>query len=106
MPLTRSFKETLAARAKRDRAFRKALLTEGVNLLVEGDLQTAKGVLRDYINATIGFDALSDAVDIPPKSLMRMFSTDGNPTASNLLVVLAHLQHAEGVSLKVRVSAA
>ena len=105
MPLTRSFKETLAARAKRDRAFRKALLTEGVNLLVEGDLQTAKGVLRDYINATIGFESLAEAVDIPPKSLMRMFSAAGNPQASNLLAVLAYLQEAEGVALKVRTSA-
>jgi hypothetical protein len=56
MPLTRSFKETVQARVRRDPAFRPALLTEGVEALLAGDLDTGKAVLRDYINATIGFE--------------------------------------------------
>jgi hypothetical protein len=38
-------------------------------------------ILRDYINATVGFAGLADATHIPPKSLMRMFSPAGNPRA-------------------------
>ena len=59
MPLTRSFRKTVLARAESDAAFRDGLLTEGVQALVSGDLETGKAVLRDYINATIGFDHLA-----------------------------------------------
>ena len=58
MSLTRHFKETIQARIKRDPAFREALLKEGVECLLSGDVETGKAILRDYINATLGFEAL------------------------------------------------
>jgi hypothetical protein len=69
MTLTRSFKETVIARIGRDTAFRDALLREGVECLLSGDVDTGKAVLRDYINATIGFEHLSEVTNTPPKSL-------------------------------------
>lgn len=102
MALTRSFKETVMARVASDPAFGQALLTEGLNALFEGDLDTGKAVLRDYINATIGFEALAEATGTPPKSLMRMFGPRGNPSASNLFAVIQQLQRASGVTLQVR----
>lgn len=103
MTLTRSFKETVQARAKKDRAFRAALLSEGVEALLQGEVQAGKLVLRDYINATIGFADLAERSGIPEKSLMRMFSASGNPQAANLFAVIACLQEAENVALEVRV---
>jgi DNA-binding phage protein len=102
MTLTRSFRDTVKARVDRDPAFKEALLTEGLNTLLEGDLETGKAVLRDYINATIGFAALAEATGTPAKSLMRMFSTRGNPSASNLFTVIGHLQRVSGVAREVR----
>ena len=102
MALTRDFKETVQARASRDPAFRQALLQEAVTAMLEGDLATGKAILRDYINATIGFEALGRATGTPPKSLMRMFGPRGNPQASNLFAVLGHLQKAGGFHLEVR----
>lgn len=102
MTLTRSFKETVKARVERDEAFREALLREGVECLLGGDIDTGKAVLRDYINATIGFESLSEATNTPTKSLMRMFSPKGNPQANNLFSVIAHLQTQTGVQLEVR----
>ena len=61
MPLTRDFKETIQERARRDAAFREALLKEAVDALFSGDVETGKIVLRDYINATVGFDKLATA---------------------------------------------
>ena len=55
MPLTREFKETVQTRLRADRKYRKELLKEGVECLLAGDLETGKAILRDYINATIGF---------------------------------------------------
>lgn len=102
MPLTRSFKETIKTRAATDSAFRVALLTEAVDLLLSGDVATGKGVLRDYINATVGFEDLADEVGTPSKSLMRMFSAKGNPRAENLFSVISRLQQLTGVHLAVR----
>jgi len=70
---------TVQARAQRDPAFRKALLQEGVECLLADDIETGKAVLRDYINATIGFEELSRVFDKSSKSLMRMFGPKGNP---------------------------
>jgi len=71
LALTRHFKETVAARAGRDPAFREALLREGVEALLAGDVGTGKAVLRDYINATIGFEALAGATAAAPKGGRR-----------------------------------
>lgn len=102
MSLTRSFKETVQARVARDPAFKRALLTEGVNALLEGDVATGKAVLRDYINATVGFEALAEATGTPSKSLMRMFGPGGNPNANNLFAVIGCLQQSSGITLEVR----
>ena len=104
MPLTRSFNETVRARAARDPAFRAALFDEAINGLFAGDADTAKAALRAYINATIGFAALAKATGTPPKSLMRMFGPRGNPTAANLFGAINALQKKTGVRLKVRVT--
>ena len=101
MALTKSFKDTVKARAERDPAFREALLAEAVELFLGGEVDMGKVVLRDYINATIGFERLAGEVGLPAKSLMRMFGPDGNPRASNLFTVLNHLQKTAGLHLEV-----
>jgi|TARA_B100001964_G_C13864813_1_gene436066 hypothetical protein len=102
MVLTRDFKETIQARIKHDPDFREELLKEGVDCLLSGDVDTGKAVLRDYINATVGFDELSTITHKSPKSLMRMFGPAGNPQARNLFEIIGHLQEREGVHLMVR----
>jgi DNA-binding phage protein len=102
MSLTRDFKLTIRARVERDPKFRTELLREGLESMLNGDITTAKTVLRDYINATVGFTELGNATRIPPKSLMRMLGPTGNPRASNLLEVVSFLQHREGVHFRVQ----
>ena len=102
MALTRDFRETIQARVKRDPAFRKALLREGVESLLSGDVETGKTVLRDFINATVGFTKLAKVTHHSPKSLMRMLGPTGNPHARNLFAIVAYLQRSEGVRFEVR----
>jgi DNA-binding phage protein len=106
VPLTREFKETVQARIKRDRKYRKELLREGVECLLAGDLDTGKAILRDYINATIGFEELSRLTKLPSKSLMRMLGPNGNPQARNLFEVIGHLQRAEGLHFELSLKTA
>lgn len=106
MALTRDFRETVAKRIGKDRAFRRGLLKEGIDCLLSGDVDTGKAVLRDYIKATCGFESLAESTGIPSKSLIRMFGRSGNPHARNLFRVVAFLQQAEGIRLEVKPSRA
>jgi DNA-binding phage protein len=101
MALSRSFNETVKARAQRDPEFRAALLGEALEALAGGDANTGKALMRDYINATIGFDRLGEAVSIEPKNLMRMFSARGNPRLSNLSAVLRELSQDRSVHVTI-----
>ncbi len=56
MVLTRDFKETVAARVQGDPAFAQALLDEAITLLVNGEPESAKLILRDLENAPVGFN--------------------------------------------------
>jgi DNA-binding phage protein len=102
MPLTRSFKDKIKSRAAQDSTFRAALLGEAVERLLSGDIVTGRAVLRDYINATTGFDDLARQIGKPVKSVMRMFGPNGNPTAQNLFSVISHLQKATRVKLGIK----
>jgi len=101
MALTRNFKETVQARVLADPAFREALLREGIETMLAGDVDTGRSILRDYIKATIGFEELGTKTGTSAKSLIRMFGSRGNPQARNLFAVLGHLQEQAGVKLRV-----
>ena len=102
MALTKSFKELVQLRVADDPKFATALLREGIDTMLAGDVDTGKTILRDYIKATIGFEKLGAATDTPPKSLIRMFGPRGNPQARNLFGIISYLQKQAGVELHVR----
>jgi DNA-binding phage protein len=101
MALTRSFRETVQARARRDPAFRTALLQEAIECMLSDDMETGKLVLRNYINATDGFGELGKEMRQSPKSLMRMLSPRGNPAAGSVFQIFDHAQRKEGIRLSV-----
>ena len=102
MRLTKSFPETVQARARRDVKFRQILLAEAAQALLDGNLDDGRAALRSCIKATIGFEKLGTVMNRSPKSLMRMFGPSGNPRAENLLGVIGILQEDAGVRLQVR----
>ncbi len=73
MTLTRDFKETVIARVQRDPDFAKALFDEAATLFLNGEADTAKLMLRDLVNATIGFEQLAQAIEKPSKGLLGYF---------------------------------
>jgi tRNA A37 threonylcarbamoyladenosine biosynthesis protein TsaE len=98
---SKSFKELVEQQVKDDKKFAEALLREGVNAMLSGDVDAGKTILRDYIKATVGFEKLGDAINTPPKSLIRMFGPRGNPQAKNLFSVIGYLQERAGLRLRV-----
>ncbi len=106
MALTRNFKETVAARVQDDPAFAKALLDEAITLFLDGEPDTAKLILRDLVNATVGFESLAEEIHKPAKSLHRMLSASGNPTMTNISSIFAAIKRSLGVEVRTKVVAA
>jgi DNA-binding phage protein len=105
MALTREFKNTIAARVERDPRFREALFTEALNAYFAGDTASGKAILRDLVNATVGFEELALALKKPSKSLHRMLAPRGNPSADNFFSIVNALQKKAHVKLRVTAKA-
>ena len=54
MTKAKDFRELVQQNVKRDAAFADALLREGIDAMLSGDLDTGKAIMRDYIKATVG----------------------------------------------------
>ena len=105
MALTREFKDTVAIRVQRDPRFREALFTEAMNAYLEGETRTGKAILRDLVNATIGFEELAAVLRKPSKSLHRMLAPRGNPNTENFFGIVKALQRKTRVRLRVTAKA-
>jgi DNA-binding phage protein len=102
MALTRDFQETVNARIKRDSAFATALLDEAIYLFLNGEPETARLILRELVNATIGFEELAIKASIPSKSIHRMLSAKGNPTMDNLATMFNVIRKSLNVDIQVK----
>lgn len=103
MTLTRDFKQTVVERVQRDPAFAKALLDEAATLFLSGEPDAARLILRDLVNATVGFEHLAELTHKPSKSLHRMLSPKGNPNMDNLALIFGAVTGWLKVSLNVQV---
>jgi len=104
MALTRNFRETVMEWVQKDALFRRALLAEAFDAFPHGDIPTGKAVLRDYVNATIGFEGLTEKLGKESKSLHRMLGPKGNPRAENIFSLIRVLQDEDNISLHVKVA--
>jgi DNA-binding phage protein len=100
MTLTQDFKLTVAHRVRRDPDFAKALLDEAATLFLNGEPETARLILRDLVNATVGFEGLAAQTAKPAKSLHRMLSASGNPSMDNLAAIFRAIRKKLGVVLE------
>lgn len=103
MALTRDFKQTVVERVERDPAFARALLDEAATLFLSGEPGTARVILRDLVNATVGFESLAELTHKPGKSLHRMLSPRGNPGMDNLAAIFSAIRNWLKVAIDVRV---
>lgn len=103
MTLTRDYKQTVVERVGRDPEFAKALLDEAATLFLTGEPDAARLILRDLVNATVGFESLAEMTHKPSKSLHRMLSPRGNPSMDNLAAIFSAVRNWLNVTFDVRV---
>lgn len=101
-PLTRDAHETTVELLREDPAFARALLDEAASLMLNGEPRVARALLRDLVNATVGFESLSALIGKPSKSIHRMLSFRGNPCMDNLSAIFGALRKKLRVEMEVR----
>lgn len=100
MALTRDFKRTVVDRVNRDPEFARALLDEACSLFLNGEPETARMILRDLVNATMGFEGLAEELSAQPKSLHRMLSQHGNPSMNNIAAIFSAVSNNLNVEIE------
>lgn len=100
-PLTVDARETIRARIAREPEFAKALVSESIELLANGEPDTSRMVLRDVVDATIGFKNLADRLEKSPESIREMLSQNGNPTMNDLSAIIGSLRQKLVFSMEV-----
>ncbi|MDF2464823.1 MAG: putative transcriptional regulator [Ramlibacter sp.] len=100
MALTRDFKQTVIERVEREPKFAKAMLDEAATLFLNGEPELARVILRDLVNATVGFEELAQLTEKPSKSLHRMLSANGNPSMDNLAAIFGAVSARLNVGLE------
>lgn len=96
---TRNYHETVISRVQTDRAFAQALFDETLILFINGEADTAKLILRDLVQATVGFELLAEEIHKPVKYLDKILSQSGNPTMNTISKIFAAIKR----SLKVEI---
>jgi DNA-binding phage protein len=102
--LTRDYKATIHERVAKDPYFAASLMNEAVTAFLEGEPETARNILRDLVNSTIGFEVLAEQLDKSSKSIHRMLSPQGNPTMDNLTQILVALRKELDFDVEVKLS--
>lgn len=92
----------MVERVQRDPEFAKAMLDEAATLFLNGEPETARVILRDLVNATVGFEELAVETAKPSKSLHRMLSASGNPSMDNLAAIFGAVRRKLKVGIEVR----
>ena len=80
------------------------MLEHAVNRIFAGDLVEGRLLLRQYVNATLGFQELARRTEKIDRGLMRMLSKDGNPTATNLMEIVRACADVEDVDITAKLS--
>ena len=105
MALTREYKQTVVVRLQRDPKFARALYTEALNALLEGETDGGLSMLRDLVHAGITFKSLARETGLGEKALHRMLSRRGNPTTRNLIAIIKAIYEDLGIQPRVRLAA-
>ena len=102
MPTT-SYKDSMKAMVDENPDMATEMLEDAINSLLSGDLDDGRLLLRQYINATLGFQELAKRTGKQDKNLMRSLSATGSPTAANLFQIVQACMKAEGVTVAAHV---
>jgi hypothetical protein len=90
MAKTKSFKELVQSQIKTDKKFAEALLREGADAMLSGEVETGRPSCLTTSRQRLASRSLARPPTPLPKSLIRMFGPRGNPQARKLFCVIGY----------------
>lgn len=80
------------------------MLEGALNLILSGEVDAGRILLKNYVDVTIGFPELARRIGKDEKNLRRSLSERGNPTANNLFNIVQACASASNVTISAQVS--
>lgn len=102
MPTFRSFHNDIVGRARTDQDFRRSLLKEGVDALVNGEFDVGFRLVQDYLQAADYLPDLAKGHGIEESEIRDLFDPEKNPGGRELYDVMAGMLQHEGLRLVTR----
>jgi DNA-binding phage protein len=102
MPTT-PYRDSMKAMVARNPGMAAEMFEDAINALFAGELDEGRLLLRQYVNATIGFGELARRTGKTDKNLIRALGPKGSPTAANLFQIIQACMKAEGLTLAAHV---
>lgn len=90
--------------AKKEWPIRQSLFCDALRAFFIGAEDEGKKLLRDVVNASIGFERLANATGLSSKSIHRMLTKNGNPTSHNLFLLIRTICIKEGFEVRIEVT--
>lgn len=78
---------------EKDIGSRPQIIQEIYELILAGEIEVAKGMLRTLIKISCGCPAISDEAGRSSKSIMRMLSPDVDPGIKAFIAVVRAAEH-------------
>lgn len=100
-PLTRPLTSTIKEQIEESNEFRRGFLREGIACLLTGDVRAGKLILHDYIEATLGFEEIGQALGQSADAIKRQFDLESETSLESFFQVVAHLQKHAGTVIEV-----
>lgn len=105
MTLSKQFEDIVVTKAKNDPDFRKGLIVEAINMILEGEITAGRLMLRDYINATGAMDDICKKLGKHKPAISRMLGPSGNPTLESIVPVIKACAEREDIEPRVSFAA-
>jgi len=104
MPSFRSFHDGVVERARIDPEFRRSLLRECTDLLLNREFEVAHRLAKDYILSADYIDTMSDDLELDggAEAVINLFDPEVNGGGNRLFLALIFMLQKEGLSLATR----
>ena len=100
-PLTISNHQATVASLRDRPDHRTAILAEGVQCMLNGEIEVGRGLVQYCIEANMDYTGLADITGLPAESLTLMFRRDSNPKLQEFFEAIACIARSEGIELAV-----
>jgi hypothetical protein len=102
MPTSRSFHENMIDRAKSDPDFRRSLLRESTDAILNGEFDVGYRLIRDYMMSVSYLGQVGADLGVEEEEVVGLFDPDSNVAGTQLVAVLLLMLQHEGMALATR----